>query len=50
MEMKSATVSSWPRVYIPDACRNVEIIIGIDEAGRAQLFFVKIPIAHIVIY
>jgi hypothetical protein len=27
-KMKSSTVCGWPRVYIPDACRNVEIVVG----------------------
>ena len=35
--MKSSDVCSWPRVNIPDACRNVEIVIGIDEAGRGPV-------------
>ena len=35
--MKSLEVCSWPRVHIPDACRNVEIVIGIDEAGRGPV-------------
>lgn len=35
--MKSSTVCDWPRVHIPDSCRNVEIIIGIDEAGRGPV-------------
>ena len=35
--MKSATVCDWPRVHIPDSCRNVEIFIGIDEAGRGPV-------------
>ena len=35
--MKSRDVCGWPRVYIPDACRNVEIVIGIDEAGRGPV-------------
>jgi ribonuclease H2 subunit A len=30
-------VCSWPRVRIPDTCRNVEIVIGIDEAGRGPV-------------
>ena len=35
--MKSLDVCGWPRVYIPDSCRNVEIVIGIDEAGRGPV-------------
>ena len=35
--MKSAIVCDWPRVHFPDSCRNVEIVIGIDEAGRGPV-------------
>ena len=35
--MKSSIVCDWPRVHIPDSCRNVEIVIGIDEAGRGPV-------------
>ena len=35
--MKSRDVCGWPRAYIPDACRNVEIVIGIYEAGRGPV-------------
>ena len=31
------TICSWPRVRIPDACRDVEIVIGVDEAGRGPV-------------
>lgn len=35
--MDPSLVCSWPRVYIPDACREREIVIGIDEAGRGPV-------------
>lgn len=28
---------NWPRVHIPDACRGVEVVVGIDEAGRGPV-------------
>lgn len=31
------TICGWPRIRIPDACRDVEIEIGIDEAGRGPV-------------
>jgi hypothetical protein len=33
-EMSSA---DWSRVRIPDSCRGVDIVIGIDEAGRGPV-------------
>lgn len=30
-------ICSWPRVYIPESCKGVEIVIGIDEAGRGPV-------------
>jgi hypothetical protein len=27
----------WPRVRVPDACRNTDIVVGIDEAGRGPV-------------
>jgi ribonuclease H2 subunit A len=35
--MDTSYVCSWPRVFIPDDCRDVEIVIGIDEAGRGPV-------------
>lgn len=28
---------NWPRAHFPAACRGVEIVIGIDEAGRGPV-------------
>ncbi len=28
---------SWPMINIPDSCKGVEIIVGIDEAGRGPV-------------
>jgi ribonuclease H2 subunit A len=33
----AGTVCSWPRVYIPDKCRGVPVVVGIDEAGRGPV-------------
>ena len=30
-------ICDWNRVYIPDACKGVEIVVGIDEAGRGPV-------------
>ena len=30
-------ICTWPRIRIPDACRDVEIVIGVDEAGRGPV-------------
>jgi ribonuclease H2 subunit A len=27
----------WPRIHVPDACKGVEVVIGIDEAGRGSV-------------
>jgi ribonuclease HII len=35
--MSDELVCGWPRVRIPETCRNVEIVIGIDEAGRGPV-------------
>lgn len=34
---ESELVCSWPRVFIPEACRGVDVVIGIDEAGRGPV-------------
>jgi ribonuclease H2 subunit A len=31
------TSANWPRVRIPDSCQGVDIIIGVDEAGRGPV-------------
>ena len=28
---------NWPRTHFPTACKGVEIVIGIDEAGRGPV-------------
>ena len=28
---------NWPRAHFPSACKGVEIVIGIDEAGRGPV-------------
>lgn len=33
----SEIICSWPRVKIPTSCQGVDIIIGIDEAGRGPV-------------
>ena len=33
----SGNICSWPRIYIPEPCRGVEVVIGIDEAGRGPV-------------
>lgn len=33
----SESICDWPRVRIPEACRGVDIVIGIDEAGRGPV-------------
>lgn len=33
----SASGCAWPMVRIPDSCKGVEIVIGIDEAGRGPV-------------
>jgi hypothetical protein len=30
-------ICDWPRIYVPESCQNVEIVIGIDEAGRGAV-------------
>ena len=35
--MVPAMVCGWPRVRIPPACSGVEVVIGIDEAGRGPV-------------
>ena len=30
-------ICSWPKVFIPNACKGVEVVIGIDEAGRGPV-------------
>jgi ribonuclease H2 subunit A len=27
----------WPMIHIPESCRGVDIVIGIDEAGRGPV-------------
>ena len=29
--------SNWQKVRIPDSCKGVDIVIGIDEAGRGPV-------------
>lgn len=36
----------WPRIRIPESCRNVEVVVGIDEAGRGPVL--GIPLLHSV--
>lgn len=49
---------NWPRTHFPAACRGVEIVIGIDEAGRgpvlgslvyAGAFWYSCLISHILL-
>jgi ribonuclease H2 subunit A len=37
MTFYSDIVCQWPRVKFPDSCRDVEIVIGVDEAGRGPV-------------
>ena len=37
MDPDPRLVCGWPRVHIPPACRDVEVVIGIDEAGRGPV-------------
>ena len=30
-------ICGWPRVFIPASCQGVEVVIGIDEAGRGPV-------------
>lgn len=32
-------ICQWERIKYPDSCRDVEIMIGVDEAGRGVLFY-----------
>lgn len=27
----------WPKIRVPDSCRGVDIVVGIDEAGRGPV-------------
>jgi len=27
----------WPRIHVPEACKGVEVVLGIDEAGRGSV-------------
>ena len=31
------TTMNWPRVHIPESCKGVDIVIGVDEAGRGPV-------------
>ena len=33
----AGNICGWPRVHIPAACRGVEVVVGIDEAGRGPV-------------
>lgn len=33
----SGDICGWPRVFVPAACQGVEVVIGIDEAGRGPV-------------
>jgi len=33
----SGDICGWPRVFIPESCRGVEVVVGIDEAGRGPV-------------
>lgn len=35
--MEEEMISGWKRVHIPDSCRGVDIVVGIDEAGRGPV-------------
>jgi ribonuclease H2 subunit A len=35
--MSKDLVCSWPRVNFPSVCRDVDLVIGIDEAGRGPV-------------
>ena len=28
---------SWDAVHVPEACRDTDIVVGIDEAGRGPV-------------
>jgi hypothetical protein len=27
----------WPKIKIPESCKGVDVIVGIDEAGRGPV-------------
>ena len=29
--------TGWPRIHVPDSCKGVEVVLGIDEAGRGSV-------------
>lgn len=31
------TICGWPRVHVPAECKGVDVIVGIDEAGRGPV-------------
>jgi ribonuclease H2 subunit A len=33
----NGNICNWPRVRIPDTCRNVDVVVGVDEAGRGPV-------------
>ena len=35
--LKMTDPCDWPRIRVPDACKNVDIVVGIDEAGRGPV-------------
>lgn len=45
MELSAATVGihssdwilDWPKIHVPNSCKGVDIVVGIDEAGRGPV-------------
>jgi len=29
--------TNWPRIHVPETCKGVEVVLGIDEAGRGSV-------------